>query len=127
IPAFAGMTREAGSPTFLTMSSSTPEEAFEPVDIVVAAAEVGVVDEALMQGDRRFDPADHVFGQRPAQPHHAFLAGGSVDDKLGDEAVVERRHLVALVECTIDPDAEPARRMVLADPSRRRPKILRVL
>src|SRR5947207_15721966 len=69
IPAFAGMTREVGSRPSLPVLCSMPEEAFEPVDVVVALAELGIVDEALMQGDRRFDPADHVFGQRPAQPH----------------------------------------------------------
>src|SRR5216684_6747399 len=94
----------------------TPEEAFEPVDVVGAAAELGIVDQALVQGDRRFDAADHVFRERAAQAHHAFLAGGAMHDEFCDEAVVERRHLVALIERAVDADPEPARRVVFGDP-----------
>ena len=71
------------------------EKALEPVDVVVAAAELGIVDEALVQRDRRLDAADHVFGQRAAQAHHAFVAARAVDDQLGDQAVVVGRHRVA--------------------------------
>src|SRR5260221_4837485 len=66
IPAFAGMTSRVG-PASSFRSSSASEKAFEPVDVVGAAAEVSVVDEALMQRDRRFDPADHILGQSPTQ------------------------------------------------------------
>src|ERR1700693_4298802 len=104
-----------------------PKETLEPVDVVRASLEIGVVDQALVQRDCRLDPADHIFLQCAAQAHQAFLAARAVDDELGDEAVVERRHLIALIQRAFDPHAESARRVVLADPPGRGPEILGIL
>ncbi len=80
-----------------------------------------------MQRDRRLDAADHIFLERPAQPHQAFVAGLAVDDELRDQAVVIGRHGVALIERAVDAHAEPARRVVIGDPARRRAEALGVL
>src|SRR5271169_1781252 len=92
-----------------------PEEALEPVDVVIAVDEICGVDQSLMQWDRRFDAADHVFLERPAQPHQTFVAGLAMDDQLGDQAVVVGRHLVPLVERAVDAHAEPARGVIIGD------------
>ena len=63
-----------------------------------------------MQRDRGVDAADDEFLQRAAQAHQAFVAAGAVDDQLGDQAVVMRRHAIALIERAVDAHAEAARR-----------------
>ena len=93
------------------LSRATPR-ILEPVDVVVAIDEIGLGDEPLMQRDRGLDAGDDEFLERPAQPHQAFVAAGAVDDELGDQAVVIRRHDVALIERAIDAHAEAARRVV---------------
>ncbi len=90
------------------------------MDVVIAIHEIRGADHFLMQRDRRVDAADGIFLQGPAQPHQAFIARVAVNDQLGDQAVVMRLHDIAGIQCRIDADAEPAGRMVIRDPARRR-------
>src|SRR6516165_6654573 len=88
-------------------SGGAPDEAFEPVDVVVAVDEIGGGDERLMQRDCRLDPADHIFLERPPQAHQAFIAASAMNDQLRNQAVVIGRHLVAVIERAVDTNAEP--------------------
>src|ERR1700760_2468906 len=102
-------------------SWGSPDEIFQPVNVVIAVDEFRSDRETLVQRYRRLDAADHIFLQRAAQPHQAFVAALAVDDQLGDQAVVKGRHLIAVVERAVDANAEPARRVITGYPAGRRP------
>src|SRR5580693_6393932 len=108
-------------------SWGSPDEIFQPVDVVMAVDEFRRDSETLVQRNRRVDPADHIFLERAAQPHQAFVAALAVDDQLGDQAVVIRRHLIAVVERAVDANAEPARWMITGYPAGRRSEGIGVL
>src|ERR1700730_15458100 len=108
-------------------SWGSPDEIFQPVDVVIAVDEFRRDSETLVQRNRRVDPADHILLERSAQPHQAFVAALAVDDQLGDQAVVIRRHLIAVVERAVDANAEPAWRMITGDPAGRRQEGVGVL
>src|SRR5271167_646367 len=101
-------------------SGRTSDKPLEPVDVVVAVDELGGADQPLMERDGGLDAADHVFLEGAAQPHQALVAALAVNDELCDQAVVVGRHLVALIEGAVDAHAEPARRMIIGHPARRR-------
>src|SRR6185503_203208 len=88
--------------------SFASDQPLEPVDVVIAVDEAGRSDEHLMHRDRRVDSANDEFLERAPDSHQAFVARAAVDDQLGDEAVVIRRHGVALVDRTVDAHAEAA-------------------
>src|SRR6266851_10406435 len=89
------------------------DETFQPVYVVVAVDKGGGGGEALMQRDGRLDAADHIFLERAAQPHQAFVAALAVDDQFRDQAVVVGRYLVSVVERTVDAHPGPARGMII--------------
>src|SRR4051812_44319589 len=103
-----------------------PEKPFEPMDVVVTAAEFGVGSEALMQRDRGLDAADSIFVERPAQAAQAFVTAVAVAHQLGDQTVVIGRARVALIEGTVEPPPGAPWRVILADAAGRWPEIHRV-
>src|SRR3546814_20163923 len=89
-------TRPATLFPYTTLFGSAPRhETFEPAYVVGAVEEVWIGDEPRVQRDRGLDAADHEFLERAAEAHQALVARAGVDDELGDEAVVMRRHAVA--------------------------------
>src|SRR6516162_1062986 len=108
-------------------SGRTPDKPLEPVDVIVAIDELSSPDEPLMERDGGLDPSDHVFLEGAAQAHPALVAALAVNHKLRDQAVIVRRHLVALVERAVDAHAEPARRVIIGHPARRRREGVRAL
>src|ERR1700749_4914077 len=108
-------------------SWGSSDEIFQPVNVVIAVDEFRSDRETLVQRNRRLDPADHIFLQRAAQPHQAFVAALAVDDQLGDQAVVKGRHVIAVVERAVDANAEPTRWVITGYPAGRRPEGVRVL
>src|SRR5437868_9725323 len=97
------------------------------MDVIIAVDELGSGDEALVQRNRRLDPVDHIFLECPAQSHQAFVAAVAGGDELGDQAVVIGRYLVAVIERAFDTNPDPARRMIVGDPARRRGEGVRAL
>ena len=57
-----------------------------------------------------FMPSIDEFLERAPQAADAALAGGAVDDQLGDHAIVIRRHAIAGVEAAIDAHVHAAGR-----------------
>src|ERR1700757_1513716 len=96
---------------------STPDKALEPADVVTPSEKAPPLPQPLVQRDRRFDAADHIFLERPAQPHQAFVAAPAVDHELRDQAVVIGRHFVAMIKRTVDAYPGTARRMIFGHPT----------
>src|SRR5262245_3547683 len=84
------------------------EPLLQPVDIVAAADDVGLLHEVAEQRNRRADAVDHEFVEGPGEPHQALLPRPPMDDQLADQAVVIGRDRVALKYRGIDPHAEAA-------------------
>ena len=95
-------------------------EPLQPVDRVVAALELRIVDDPLVQRDRGLDADDGEFVQRAAQAVDRVGARRRMHDQLRHQAVVVRRHEIAGVQRRIDAHAEPARRVERGDAARRR-------
>src|ERR1700704_2769079 len=108
-------------------ASSMPELWFlqvflEPVDVVEAVGDVGLLHQVGEQRDGRLDAFDHELGQTALQPHQALVAVLAVHDELADQAVVVGRDAVALVGAAVHSDAEPAGGMPVGDGAGRRPE-----
>src|SRR3546814_16784496 len=73
----------------------------------------------LMQRDGGLDPTDHIFLKRTAKAADAAFAIGAVDNQFCHEAVVIGRHPVAGVKSRIDPDMQPAGRVIIGNLARR--------
>src|SRR6478752_10263483 len=74
------------------------DQLLQPVDVVLAVDELGLLDDLLVQRDGGLDAADHELLERAAQPHQALVAAGTAHDQLGDHRIVERRNRIAGVE-----------------------------
>ncbi len=84
---------------------------FEPVDVVKAVGDIRLADQLIEKRNCGLDAVDDELRECPAQAHQALVAALAVHDELADEAVVERRDAIALVDAAVDADAEAARRM----------------
>ena len=63
----------------------------------------------------RLDAVDEELLERPARAREALLAVAPPDDELAEQAVVERRHHVALVDVAVEAHPRTARRDPLRD------------
>jgi len=96
-------------------AASAGEETFDEVRAVVAAAEVGILEDGLIEGDGGLHSGDHVLAERAA---HAVQGLGAVlapRDQLSDHRVVIGRDGVAGVGVGIEPDAAAARGVIHLD------------
>src|SRR5215469_8120793 len=122
------------SPKVRAVASSTSklwflQVLFQPMDVVEAVGDVGVLHQVREQRDGRLDAFDHELRQAALEPHQALVAVLAVHDQLADQAVVVWRDAIALIGAAIDPDPEAAWGMPIGDGSRRGPErggILRV-
>ena len=116
--------REALRQTYLPSRRSSR---FQPVDVVAALEDVGLVQQVLEQRDGGLDAADDHLAQAALQAGHAFGAVAAVDDQLAGQAVVVGRDRVAGVERRIEPHAEAAGRVEVGDQAGRGREGARVL
>src|SRR5690606_37836909 len=93
------------------------EMLLQPVDVVEAVGDVGVLHQLGEQWDRRLDTVDDELGEAAPEPHQALVAVLPVDDELADQAVVVGRDAVALIDATVDAHAEPAGWVPVGDPA----------
>ncbi len=68
----------------------------------VARDEERMIEDAAVEGDRRLDALDEELVESPARAREALLAVAPPDDELAEQAVVERRHHVALVHVGVE-------------------------
>src|SRR5262245_60802643 len=87
------------------------QEFFQPMDIVNAVGDVGLLHQIDKQRDGRLDALDDELGEAALEPHQAFVAILAVHDQLADQAVVVGGDAIALVGAAVDPHAEAARRV----------------
>src|SRR4026207_279090 len=73
------------------------QEFLEPVDIVNAVGDVGLLHQIGKQRDGRLDAVEVDFGEAALEPHQALVAVLAVDDQLADQAVVIGGDAIALV------------------------------
>src|SRR5918999_1693848 len=100
----------------------------EQVRAHLGAHERRVVDDAAVEWDVRLHAADLELRQRAPRPRERRLARLAPHDELGEQAVVERRHLVPRVQVGVHPDAGAAGEPELAhDTGLRREVVSRVL
>src|SRR5215467_9666802 len=75
-------------PGVLCADLSLLQVLFEPVDVVEAVGDVGLLHQVGKQRDGRLDTLDDELGQASFQPHQALVAVLAVHDELADQAVV---------------------------------------
>src|SRR4029077_3822829 len=86
--------------------------AIEQVGGHLAVQEGWIREERLVDGAVRHETVHHQFRERSPAAGDGRLAIRSPGDELAEEAVVERRDLIAGVQVGIEADAGPARRVV---------------
>src|SRR5690554_3261194 len=91
---------------------------FQPVNVIIARQNVGLLDQALEQRQRRLDAVDDELINGAAQALQAFVARTAIDDQLADQRVVIGRDLVALIDRRIDTHANATCRVVEGDRAR---------
>src|ERR1700729_778765 len=135
---FAGVGSKTGMPAMRRVSAGTPvfarpndwarlqcdasagDEALQPMDRVVATLELRVIDNPLVQRDRRLDADNGEFVERAAHPADRIGTRRRVDDKLGNQTVVVWWHEIPGVQRGIDSHPKAARRVERGDAARRR-------
>ena len=93
---------------------------FEELRVDVAAAEVGVAKDLLMEGNGGLHAFEDEHVERALHSPDRFIASRSVNDQLRDQRVVVRRDHVLRISSGIDADAGAAWSMPGCDLSRRR-------
>jgi len=89
--------------------------------------EIGVIDQATVEGEVGLDAFDHELVERAAQALDGRVAVLGVDDQLGQQRIVVRRNDVAFVDVGVYAHAEPARQVEPGDAPRRRRELHRIL
>src|SRR5262249_49111107 len=95
------------------------QEALEPMDVVEAIGNIGILHQFAKQRNGGLDTVDDELRQAALEPHQALVAVLAMHDQLADQAVVVGRDAVALVSTAVDAHAEPARGMPIGDGTRR--------
>src|SRR5690606_9193654 len=108
-------------------SALAREKTLEPMDVVVSACNVRIVNQFPEQRQGGLDAIDHDLVERAAQAHQALVARAAVHDQLADQAIVIGRDAVAGIDAGIDADPEPARHVEMGDGPRRGGEGARIL
>ena len=72
-----------------------------------------------MQRDRGLDAFDDKFVKRAGEAHHAAVAGATVNNQLGDHAVIIWRDRITGIEAAVDADMHAAGWMIAGNLARR--------
>src|SRR5271163_864314 len=80
-----------------------------------------------MQRNVGLDAVDYILAQRGLGPRDHFGPSLRVHDQLGDEWIVLHRHAIAVVQRSLDANAQPAGSMMIRHDARRRYAALGVL
>ena len=92
----------------------------KPADVVAAVTHGRRVDKPFMEVERRRNRFHNELLKSPFQPRKAVRPVITIDNQLGDQAVIIGRHGIAGIEAGIDADAGAARRMIGSDSAGRR-------
>src|SRR5450759_1201605 len=90
---------------------ATEDVPLDEVSIDLAALEVLVLDDLLVERDRGRDAHDDELVEGPPSPVDGLIARLAPDDQLRDERVVRGRHVVPGIQVAVDAHAEPAGRI----------------
>src|SRR5262249_17918912 len=104
---------EAGRAPFLQTSShpGTLDEA----GIHMPLDELAAFKNPPVKRNRRLHALDDELGERPAHDGERALTVGLMDEQLGNEGIVVRRHAVAGDDVAVEPDAGTAGRLPARD------------
>src|SRR5580704_11934335 len=85
-----------------------------------AAIEIRIVQNLQMQRNVGLDAVDHILAQCGLGACDHFGASLRVHDQLGDEWIVLHRQAIAVVQSSLDANAQPAGSMMIRHDARRR-------